>query len=142
GTGDVHLTMAQMAPITGAIIVTTPQEVATADARKAIAMFRMDSIEIPIIGIVENMSFFEPPELPGKRYHLFGKDGGKRLAKQFNIPFLGELPLIPKIGEHAESGLLPEHDTAEVEELIDNVARNIAIWNAQIPQGRSADATA
>ena len=142
GTGDVHLTMAQMAPITGSIIVTTPQEVAAADARKAISMFRMESIDIPILGIVENMAFFEPEELPGKKYYLFGKDGGRKLARQFNIPFLGELPLIPKMGKNADAGQLSKDVPKEVDALVETVARNIAIVNAQLPQRASASTNA
>jgi ATP-binding protein involved in chromosome partitioning len=140
GTGDVHLTMAQMAPITGAIIVTTPQEVATADARKAISMFRMEGIDIPILGIVENMSYFTPDELPDKKYYLFGRDGGKKLAKQFNIPFLGELPLIPRIGEDADKGSLDGDIPEEVESLVDQVVRTIAIVNARLPKREAAGA--
>lgn len=142
GTGDVHLTMAQMAPITGAVVVTTPQEVASADARKAIAMFRMESINIPVLGIIENMSYFEPDELPGKKYYLFGKDGGKKLASQFNIPFLGEMPLIPALGEHADSGTLAGNIPEAVQRVVENVARYIAIMNARLPQRSEAEEVA
>ncbi len=129
GTGDVHLTIAQIAPITGSIIVTTPQEVASADARKAIAMFQLENVNIPIIGVVENMAFFEPEELPGKKYYLFGQDGGKHLAEQYKVPFLGELPLIPAIGKKADLGVLGTQNFKEVNDLVENVARHIAILN-------------
>jgi ATP-binding protein involved in chromosome partitioning len=141
GTGDVHLTMAQMANITAAIIVTTPQEVASADARKAIAMFQMDSVKIPILGVIENMSYFEPEELPGKKYYLFGQDGGKRLAEQYKVPFLGELPLIPSIGRKADLGVLGTSKSKEVDELVESVAQHIAILNAQPTETMAAAAT-
>lgn len=141
GTGDVHLTLAQMAQITGSIIVTTPQEVASADARKAIAMFQMDSVNIPILGVIENMAYFEPEELPGKKYYLFGQDGGKRLAEQYKVPFLGELPLIPAIGRKADIGVLGTSNSVEVDELVESVAQHIAILNAKKSESLSATAT-
>lgn len=131
GTGDVHLTIAQIAPITGAVVVTTPQEVAAADARKAISMFNMDGVNIPILGIIENMAFFTPDELPDKKYYLFGQDGGKRLAEQFKVPFLGELPLIPAIGKKADLGVAGTLDNAEINGLVESIARQIAIVNAK-----------
>lgn len=138
GTGDVHLTLAQMAPITGAVIVTTPQEVASADARKAIAMFRMEGVDIPIIGIVENMAYFTPDELPDKKYYLFGRDGGKKLAEQFNVPFLGELPLIPYLGQSADTGRASSVQSSEVNDVVENTARYIAIINSMAPQKKEA----
>ncbi len=132
GTGDVHLTLAQMAQITAAIIVTTPQEVASVDARKAISMFQLDNVNVPVLGVVENMSYFTPDELPEKKYYLFGQDGGKRLAEQFKVPFLGELPLIPAIGKKADLGVMGTINSKEVNDLVENVARHIAIVNAQV----------
>ena len=99
GTGDVHITLVQTVPVTGSVIVTTPQEVALADVKKAIGMFNMPNINVPILGIVENMSYFTPPELPDSKYYIFGKDGGKKIAQEYELPFLGEIPLIPAIRE-------------------------------------------
>jgi ATP-binding protein involved in chromosome partitioning len=104
GTGDIHITVAQSFPISGAVIVTTPQQVALADAKKGIGMFRMDAINIPILGVVENMSYFTPAELPENKYYIFGKNGGKELAEMYNAPFLGELPLVQSVSEAGDSG--------------------------------------
>ena len=105
GTGDIHLTLVQTVPVTGAIVVTTPQDVALADAKKAIAMFGQAQINVPIIGLIENMSWFTPAELPENRYYLFGKEGGKRLAEQYDLPFLGQIPLVQSIREGGDSGV-------------------------------------
>ncbi|HYE54876.1 MAG TPA: Mrp/NBP35 family ATP-binding protein, partial [Chitinophagaceae bacterium] len=99
GTGDIHLTLVQTVPITGIVVVTTPQDVALADAKKAIAMFGQAQINVPIIGLVENMSWFTPAELPENRYYIFGKEGGKKLAEEYEIPFLGQVPLVQGIRE-------------------------------------------
>lgn len=103
-TGDIQLTMVQTAPVTGAVMVTTPQEVAVDDAIKAANMFRLDSINVPILGVVENMSWFSPEELPENKYYLFGKGGGKKLASYLEVPLLGQLPLVAKVGELADKG--------------------------------------
>jgi ATP-binding protein involved in chromosome partitioning len=105
GTGDIHLTLVQTVPVTGAIIVTTPQDVALADARKAIAMFGQAQIKVPIIGLVENMAWFTPAELPNNRYYIFGKEGGRKMADQYDIPFLGEIPLVQGIREGGDKGV-------------------------------------
>lgn len=105
GTGDIHLTLMQTVPVTGAVIVTTPQDVALADAKKGIAMFGQAQLHVPIIGLVENMSYFTPPELPESKYYLFGKDGGKRLAEEYDIPFLGQIPLVQNIREGGDQGV-------------------------------------
>src|SRR6201999_1726264 len=105
GTGDIHLTLLQTAPVTGAIIVTTPQDVALADAKKGIAMFGQAQLKIPIIGLVENMSYFTPAELPDHKYYIFGKEGGKRLAPGDDIPFLGQIPLVQSIREGGDIGV-------------------------------------
>ncbi len=105
GTGDIHLTIVQTVPVTGAVVVTTPQPVALADAKKAIAMFGQAQIKVPIIGIVENMSWFTPVELPDNKYYIFGKEGGKRMADEFEIPFLGQIPLVQGIREGGDSGV-------------------------------------
>ncbi|MCF8230313.1 MAG: Mrp/NBP35 family ATP-binding protein [Bacteroidales bacterium] len=104
GTGDIHLTIAQEYPITGAIIVTTPQKVALADVLKAATMFRQDKIYIPVLGLVENMSYFTPEELPDKKYYLFGKSYSESFAKRLNIPFLGQLPIVEGLAEASDAG--------------------------------------
>ncbi|HEX7365884.1 MAG TPA: Mrp/NBP35 family ATP-binding protein [Pelobium sp.] len=134
GTGDIHITVAQGFPIAGAVIVTTPQQVALADAKKGIGMFKMEAINIPILGVVENMSYFTPAELPENKYYIFGKNGGKELAEMYNAPFLGELPLVQSISEAGDSGspaVLQENSlTAAVfMELAQKVAQQIAIRN-------------
>ena len=104
GTGDVHLTLVQNVPLTGAIIVSTPQEVALADARKGINMFRMDSLNVPVLGIVENMAWFTPEELPNNKYYIFGQDGAKNLAESMNVPLLAQIPLIQSVREAGDVG--------------------------------------
>jgi ATP-binding protein involved in chromosome partitioning len=105
GTSDIHLTLVQEVPVTGAIVVTTPQEVALADAVKGIAMFRSDKIDVPVLGLVENMSWFTPAELPANKYYIFGKDGGKNLAAKMKVRFLGQIPLVQSICESSDNGL-------------------------------------
>ncbi|MEP6627079.1 MAG: Mrp/NBP35 family ATP-binding protein, partial [Ginsengibacter sp.] len=105
GTGDIHLTIVQTVPVTGVIVVTTPQLVALADAKKGIAMFNQPGLKVPVIGLVENMSYFTPAELPDNKYYIFGKEGGKRLADEFDIPFLGEIPLVQSIREGGDIGV-------------------------------------
>lgn len=105
GTSDIHLTMVQTLAITGAIVVTTPQEVALADARKGISMFQSDKINVPVLGLVENMAWFTPAELPENKYYLFGKEGGKRLAEELGVPLLGQIPIVQSICEGGDSGV-------------------------------------
>jgi len=105
GTGDIHLTLVQTMGITGAIAVTTPQDVALADARKGINMFTGDKVNVPVLGLIENMAWFTPAELPGNKYFIFGKDGGKRLAEELNIPLLGQIPIVQSIREGGDSGV-------------------------------------
>lgn len=104
GTGDIHLTLVQTVAVTGVAIVTTPQEVAIADVIKGISMFRNPSINVPVLGIIENMSWFTPAELPENKYYIFGKGGGERMAKQFNVPLLGQIPLVQSICESGDKG--------------------------------------
>jgi ATP-binding protein involved in chromosome partitioning len=104
GTGDVHLTIVQTVPVTGAIVVSTPQEVALADARKGVAMFKLESINVPVIGLVENMAWFTPAELPENKYYIFGKDGVKGLAEQLKLPLLGQIPLVQSVREAGDVG--------------------------------------
>lgn len=135
GTGDIHITVTQGFPITGAVIVTTPQNVALADAKKGIGMFLMDSINVPLLGVVENMSYFTPAELPGNKYYIFGKNGGMRLAEQFNAPFLGEIPLVQSISDSGDEGMpaiLQENNiiSNSFMEITEKIAQQIAIRNA------------
>jgi ATP-binding protein involved in chromosome partitioning len=104
GTGDIHLSLVQSLPVTGAVIVSTPQAVALADARKGVAMFSMDSISVPVLGIIENMAYFTPEELPNNKYYIFGKEGAKSLANELQIPFLGQIPLVQSIREAGDVG--------------------------------------
>lgn len=105
GTGDIHLTLAQLVPLTGAVIVTTPQEVAKADVVKSISMFKLPQINVPILGIVENMSYFVPPDVPTRRYYLFGKDGGKALADLYDVPLLAQIPIVESVREGGDLGI-------------------------------------
>ena len=104
GTGDIHLSLVQTVPLDGVVIVSTPQEVALADARRGVNMFKMDSIKVPIIGIVENMAYFTPAELPDNKYYIFGRDGAKNLAEGMKVPFLGAIPLVQSVCEAGDSG--------------------------------------
>jgi ATP-binding protein involved in chromosome partitioning len=144
GTGDIHLTLVQTVPVTGAVIVTTPQEVALADAKKAIAMFGQAQINVPIIGLVENMSYFTPKELPGNKYYIFGKEGGRRLADEYDIPFLGQIPLVQSIREGGDEGIpvMISDDEASknaFKEFADNVARSISMRNANLSSEKVAE---
>lgn len=135
GTGDVHITIAQGFPIAGAVVVTTPQQVALADAVKGIGMFLMDAINIPLLGVVENMASFTPAEFPDHTYYLFGKDGGKRLAEQFGAPFLGEIPLVKSISDAGDNGFpiaLDEQDpmSKAFQEIAGKVAQQLSILRA------------
>ena len=104
GTGDIHLSIMQSLPITGAVVVSTPQEVALADARKGIAMFAQDAIQVPVLGIIENMSYFTPAELPENKYFIFGEGGGKHLAERMGVALLGEIPLVQSVREAGDVG--------------------------------------
>jgi ATP-binding protein involved in chromosome partitioning len=138
GTSDIHLTLVQTVPLTGSVIVTTPQKVALADATKAIAMFKQSQINVPILGIVENMAYFVPEELPDNKYFIFGKDGGQNLADKYNVPLLGQIPLVQGIRESGDSGLpavMKGGVMAEVfESLAKTLARQIAIRNANFEE--------
>lgn len=104
GTGDVHLSLVQLVPLSGVVVVSTPQDIALADARKGVSMFQLESINVPVLGLVENMAYFTPPDLPDRKYHLFGRDGVKRYAEASGTPFLGELPLVQAIREAGDAG--------------------------------------
>lgn len=121
GTGDIHLSIMQSLPITGAVIVSTPQTVALADARKGVAMFRQENIDVPVLGVIENMSYFTPAELPDNKYYIFGNGGAKNLAEDLDIPFLGEVPLVQSIREAGDNGrpAALQQDTAVEEAYIE-----------------------
>jgi ATP-binding protein involved in chromosome partitioning len=146
GTSDIHLTLVQTVPVTGAIIVTTPQKVALADATKGVAMFKQPQINVPILGVVENMAWFTPEELPENKYYIFGKDGGMNLAKKFDVPFLGQIPLVQGIRESGDSGLpaaMKEGLMADsFHQLAEAVARQIAIRNANFVPSRKVEMNA
>jgi len=137
GTGDIHLTLMQTVPVTGAIIVTTPQDVALADAKKGIAMFGQAQLNTPIIGLVENMSYFTPAELPENKYYIFGKDGGKKLADEYDLPFLGQIPLVQSIREGGDQGIpVMVGDDSITKKAFEgfaaHVVRSISMRNANI----------
>ena len=137
GTGDIHLTIVQTVPVTGVIVVTTPQTVALADAKKGIAMFGQAQLKVPVIGLVENMSYFTPAELPNNKYYIFGKDGGKNLAEEFDIPFLGQIPIVESIREGGDIGVpaMVGDDAITKKAFMDftaNAVRGIAMRNANL----------
>lgn len=134
GTSDIHLTLVQTLAITGAIVVSTPQEVALADARKGISMFMGEKINVPVLGLVENMAWFTPAELPENKYYLFGKEGGKRLAEELEIPLLGQIPIVQSICEGGDSGtpvaLNPDSITGHAFQMLaENVVRQVEYRN-------------
>lgn len=138
GTGDIHLSIMQAMPVTGAVVVSTPQEVALADARKGVAMFQQDSINVPVLGIVENMAYFTPAELPENKYYIFGKEGAKHLSEDLNVPFLGEIPLVQSIREAGDVGRPAALQTATpieaaFEDLTKNVVQEVVNRNKNIP---------
>jgi len=127
GTSDIHLTLVQSVPVTGAVIVSTPQDVALADAMKGINMFRTPSVNVPVLGLIENMAWFTPEELPGNRYYIFGKDGCKNLAGQFNLPLLGQIPLVQSIREGGDNGEPSVLKKGPVSEAFKTIADNLII---------------
>ncbi len=134
GTSDIHLTLVQTVPVTGAVLVTTPQKVAIADAQKGLQMFKQAQINVPVLGVVENMAYFTPEELPDNKYYIFGQGGGRRMAEKFDVPFLGEVPLVQGIREAGDLGypaVMQDSITSEAfEELAQSVAQRVAIRNA------------
>ena len=137
GTGDVHLSLVQAVPVTGVVIVSTPQNIALADAKKGVGMFQLDTIQVPVLGIVENMAYFTPEELPENKYYIFGKDGAKNLADDLNLPLLGEIPLVKGIRESADIGrpVVLQEDSVSASafiELADNVVEQIKLRNENI----------
>lgn len=138
GTGDIHLSIMQAMPVTGAVVVSTPQEVALADARKGVAMFQQESINVPVLGIVENMAYFTPAELPDNKYHIFGKEGAKNLSEDLEVPFIGEIPLVQSIREAGDVGrpaaMQEATPIAEAfKEITKNVVQEVVNRNNDIP---------
>lgn len=126
GTGDIHLSIMQSLPVTGAVVVSTPQGVALADARKGVAMFNQQAINVPVLGIVENMAYFTPEELPNNKYYIFGKEGAKHLAEDLEVPFLGEIPLVQGIREAGDVGRPAALQTATpIETAFESLTRNV-----------------
>jgi len=124
GTGDIHLSIMQSLPITGAVIVSTPQNVALADAKKGVAMFQQESINVPVLGIIENMAYFTPEELPDNKYYIFGKEGAKNLAEDLQVPFLGEIPLLQSLRESGDIGRPAALQTSTpLESAFENITR-------------------
>ncbi|MFD1161067.1 MULTISPECIES: Mrp/NBP35 family ATP-binding protein [Hwangdonia] len=138
GTGDIHLSIMQSLPITGAVVVSTPQNVALADAKKGVAMFQQESINVPVLGIIENMAYFTPAELPDNKYYIFGKEGAKHLSEDLKVPFLGELPLVQSIREAGDVGRPAALQTATpleqaFEKLTQNVVQEVVRRNDDLP---------
>lgn len=138
GTGDIHLSIMQSLPITGAVIVSTPQKVALADAKKGVAMFQQESINVPVLGIIENMAYFTPEELPENKYYIFGKEGAKYLAEDLQVPFLGDLPLVQSIREAGDVGRPAALQTGTLleqafEKLTQNVVQEVVRRNDDLP---------
>ena len=138
GTGDIHLSIVQSIPVTGAVIVSTPQNIALADAKKGVAMFQQETINVPVLGIVENMSYFTPAELPDNKYYIFGKDGAKNLAEDIETAFLGEVPLVQSIREAGDVGhpvALQENSPLEkaFTEITKNTLSELVKRNTDLP---------
>lgn len=145
GTSDIHLTLISAVPVTGALIVTTPQPVALSDARKGVAMFMLPSVNIPVLGLIENMSWFTPAELPENKYYLFGKDGGQKLADEMNIRLIGQIPLVQSVREGGDNGLpVAISDDSLVADAFNNlaksVAQQVAIRNANFEPAQRVEA--
>jgi ATP-binding protein involved in chromosome partitioning len=138
GTGDVHLSIVQALPLTGSVIVSTPQEVALADCRKGVAMFQLPSVNVPVIGIIENMAWFTPLELPENKYFIFGKDGAMNLAEELKVPFIGQLPLVQSIRESGDAGrpaILQDETPARraLDEILRNFVEQVDVRNKTLP---------
>ena len=138
GTGDIHLSIVQALPITGVVVVSTPQAVALADAKKGVSMFMSDAIKVPVLGIIENMAYFTPEELPENKYYIFGKEGAKNLADDLEVPFLGEVPIVQSIREAGDYGRPAAMQTGSIiesvfEEITKNVVQEVVNRNENIP---------
>ena len=138
GTGDIHLSIVQALPITGVVVVSTPQAVALADAKKGVSMFMSEAINVPVLGIIENMAYFTPEELPENKYYIFGKEGAKNLAEDLDVPFLGEVPIVQSIREAGDFGRPAALQSGSVietvfQEITRNVVREVVSRNANLP---------
>jgi ATP-binding protein involved in chromosome partitioning len=138
GTGDIHLSIVQSLPITGVVVVSTPQAVALADAKKGVSMFTSESINVPVLGIIENMAYFTPEELPENKYYIFGKEGAKNLAEDLNVPFLGEVPIVQSIREAGDYGRPAALQMGSViekvfEEITRKVVQEVVSRNENLP---------
>jgi ATP-binding protein involved in chromosome partitioning len=138
GTGDIHLSIVQALPITGVVVVSTPQAVALADAKKGVAMFMSEAINVPVLGIIENMAYFTPEELPENKYYIFGKEGAKNLAEDLTVPFLGEVPIVQSIREAGDFGRPAALQTGSIietvfEEITRNVVQEVVSRNENLP---------
>ncbi|MDX5348021.1 MAG: Mrp/NBP35 family ATP-binding protein [Hymenobacteraceae bacterium] len=147
GTSDIHLTMVQALPVTGAVVVTTPQKVALADAQRGLHMFRQPQINVPVLGVVENMAYFTPAELPDNKYYIFGQGGGEALAAKHNIPLLAQIPLVQSIREGGDAGtpevLKVDSPAAKVfEQLAQNVAQQVSVLNATLAKTKVVEVKA
>lgn len=146
GTGDIHLSIVQNLPITGAVVVSTPQNVALADAKKGVGMFRQETINVPVLGIIENMAYFTPEELPNNKYYIFGKEGARHLAEDLDVPFLGEVPLVQSIreaGDYGHPAALQDNTplSKAFEELARNVAQQVVERNESLPPSEAVKIT-
>jgi len=146
GTGDIHLSIMQSLPITGAVVVSTPQAVALADAKKGVSMFLSEAINVPVLGIIENMAYFTPEELPENKYYIFGKEGARNLAEDLDVPFLGEVPLVQSIREAGDYGRPAALQTASViegvfEEITRNVVQETVNRNESLPPSEAIKIT-
>ncbi|MDO5105774.1 Mrp/NBP35 family ATP-binding protein [Capnocytophaga sp.] len=146
GTGDIHLSIMQAMPVTGAVVVSTPQKIALADARKGVAMFQQETINVPVLGIVENMAYFTPEELPDNKYYIFGKEGAKHLSEDLNVPFLGEIPLVQSIRESGDVGrpTALQENTPQAQaftKLAQNVVQSVAERNKSLPPSEAIKIT-
>ncbi|GAA4455706.1 Mrp/NBP35 family ATP-binding protein [Nibrella saemangeumensis] len=144
GTSDIHLTLVQTVPVTGAVIVTTPQKVALADAIKGLAMFRQPQINVPVLGVIENMSYFTPAELPDSKYYIFGKGGGQQLADKFSVPLLGQIPLVQSIREAGDEGrpaVIADEPVAAgaFRSAAEALAQFVSIRNAELDQTKRVE---
>ena len=126
GTGDIHLSIMQALPISGSIVVSTPQNVALIDARKGVSMFKQENINVPVLGIIENMAYFSPAEFPDKKYYLFGKEGAKNLSSDLGVPFLGEVPLVQSLREAGDIGRPAAlQDESEIKDTFNLISKNM-----------------
>ena len=146
GTGDIHLTLVQSVPVTGVAIVSTPQKVALADARKAVSMFQQESINVPVLGLVENMAWFTPAELPENKYFIFGKDGCKNLADELHLPLLGQIPLVQSVCESGDQGIpaVLDKNSPIANAFIlmaENIAQQVALRNANLKPTKIVEIT-